>query len=35
MNIKVLEDKNRPYTYYKDEEEINNIVNNILIYIVI
>lgn len=27
MNIKVLEDKNRPYTYYKDEEEINNIVN--------
>lgn len=27
MNIKVLEDKNRPYTYYKDEEKINNIVN--------
>ena len=27
MNIKALEDKNRPYTYYKDEEEINNIIN--------
>lgn len=27
MNIKVLEDKNRPYTYYKDEEKVNNIVN--------
>lgn len=27
MNIKVLEDRNRPYTYYKDEEEINNIIN--------
>lgn len=27
MNIEVLEDKNRPYTYYKEEEEINNIIN--------
>lgn len=27
MNIKVLEDKNRPYTYYKDEEKINNVIN--------
>ena len=27
MNIKTLEDKNKPYTYYKNEEKINNIIN--------
>lgn len=27
MNIKTLEDKNKPYTYYKDKEKINNIIN--------